>query len=132
ENPPAPNAANHGLRTNGRNLPALHPFPRQADMEAAGQSRLPREMFWLMEGRHGHPSTMYPGGTGTVATPQVFTDYLSRLIHVTDFVKEAVPLNDDLFDFFYQALPGYEEVGRRRVLLGCWGAFQDAQACDYR
>ena len=30
------------------------------------------------------------------------------------------------------ALPGYEEVGRRRVLLGCWGAFQDAQNCDYR
>jgi hydrogenase large subunit len=43
-----------------------------------------------------------------------------------------VPLNDDLFDFFYEALPGYEEVGRRRVLLGCWGAFQDAEACDYR
>ena len=34
-------------------------------------------------------------------------------------------MNDDVFDFFYEALPGYEEVGRRRILLGCWGAFQD-------
>ena len=41
-------------------------------------------------------------------------------------------MNDDVFDFFYEALPGYEEVGRRRILLGCWGAFQNAQVCDYR
>jgi hydrogenase large subunit len=43
-----------------------------------------------------------------------------------------VPLHDDLFDFFYQALPGYERVGQRRVLLGCWGAFQNPEACDFR
>ena len=48
-----------------------------------------------------------------------------------EFVKRIVPLHDDLFDFFYEALPGYEEVGRRRVLLGCWGSFNDPEACDY-
>jgi hydrogenase large subunit len=48
-----------------------------------------------------------------------------------DFVKKIVPMNDDVFDFFYQALPGYEEVGRRRVLLGCWGSFQNPDVCDY-
>ena len=41
-------------------------------------------------------------------------------------------MNDDIFDFFYEALPGYEEVGRRRMLLGCWGAFQNPDVCDYR
>jgi hydrogenase large subunit len=40
-------------------------------------------------------------------------------------------MHDDLFDFFYEALPGYEEVGRRRVLLGCWGAFQDPAVCNF-
>ncbi|MFE9174612.1 nickel-dependent hydrogenase large subunit, partial [Streptomyces kebangsaanensis] len=30
------------------------------------------------------------------------------------------------------ALPGYEEVGRRRILLACWGAFQNPDTCDYR
>jgi len=64
-------------------------------------------------------------------SPQVFTDYLSRLIRFLDFAKKAVPLNDDVFNFFYDALPGYEEVGRRRVLLGCWGSFNDPEACDY-
>jgi hydrogenase large subunit len=85
-----------------------------------------------MEGRHVHPSTLYPGGVGTVATPQLFSDYLTRLIKFLDFVKKAVPLNDDLFDFFYEALPGYEQVGNRRVMLGCWGSFQDPAVCDYR
>jgi hydrogenase large subunit len=67
-----------------------------------------------------------------VATPQLFTDYLTRLLRFLDFAKKAVPMNDDVFDFFYEALPGYEEVGRRRILLGCWGSFQDPDACDYR
>ena len=81
----------------------------------------PRDVC-LMEGRHVHPSTLYPGGVGTVATPQLFTDYLVRLTRCLDFVKRAVAMNDDVFDFFYEALPGYEEVGRRRTMLGCWGA----------
>ncbi len=31
-------------------------------------------------------------------------------------------------------MPGYEEVGNRRILLGCWGSFQDPEVCnfDYR
>ena len=94
-------------------------------------SRLTREMFCLMEGRHVHPSTLYPGGVGTVPTAQLFTDYLVRLMKYVEFMKKVVPLHDDLFDFFYEALPGYEEVGRRRVLLGCWGSFNDPDVCDY-
>ena len=42
-----------------------------------------------------------------------------------------MPLHDDLFDFFYEALPGYEEVGQRRILLGCWGSFNNPDVCDY-
>jgi hypothetical protein len=30
-----------------------------------------------------------------------------------EFMKKCVPLHNDLFDFFYEALPGYEEVGLR-------------------
>ena len=91
----------------------------------AAMSRMTREMFCLMEGRHVHPSTLYPGGVGTVATIQLFTDYLVRLMKYVEFMKKVVPLHDDLFDFFYEALPGYEKVGQRRILLGCWGSFND-------
>ena len=128
----APNAHVHGFRTIADIMRAFNPFEGQVYREALAMSRVTREMFCLMEGRHVHPSTLYPGGVGTVATPQVFTDYLTRLIKVMDFVKKAIPMNDDVFDFFYDALPGYEEVGRRRVLLGCWGGFMDPDTVDYR
>src|SRR4051812_39927716 len=111
-------------------------------------------MVCVVEGGDVHPSTIYPGGAGThappsrvsadptprlraaafvtrEATPTLFTDYLSRLLRCFDFIKSAVAMNDDVFDFFYEALPGYEEVGRRRVLLGCWGAFNNPEHVDY-
>jgi hydrogenase large subunit len=66
-----------------------------------------------------------------VPTVQLFTDYLVRLMKYVEFMKKVVPLHDDLFDFFYDALPGYEKVGERRVLLGCWGSFNNPDVCDY-
>jgi hydrogenase large subunit len=128
----APHAEIHGHRTIADIMRSYNPFTGSTYQEALAMSRITREMFCLMEGRHVHPSTVYPGGVGTVPTPQLFTDYLVRLLRCFDFIKRAVAMNDDVFDFFYEALPGYEEVGRRRVLLGCWGALQDPSAVDYR
>ena len=108
-------------------MTALNPFTGSFYLEALQMSRMTREMFCLMEGRHVHPSTLYPGGVGTVPTVQLFTDYIVRLMKYVEFMKKVVPLHDDLFDFFYEALPGYEEVGRRRILLGCWGSFNDPE-----
>ena len=127
----APHANIHGYRTIADIMRALNPFTGDYYREALNVSRYTREMFCLMEGRHVHPSTLYPGGVGTVPTVQLFTDYLVRLMRYIEHVKKAVPLHDDLFDFVYEALPGYEEVGRRRILLGCWGSFQNPDVCDY-
>jgi hydrogenase large subunit len=121
----------HGFRTIADIMRALNPFTGSFYREALQMSRMTREMFCLMEGRHVHPSTLYPGGVGTVPTIQLFTDYLVRLMKYVEFMKKVVPLHDDLFNFFYDALPGYEEVGRRRVLLGCWGSFNNPAVCDY-
>jgi len=127
----APHASLHGFRTIADIMTALNPFTGSFYRETLQMSRMTREMFCLMEGRHVHPSTLYPGGVGTVPTVQLFTDYLVRLMKYVEFMKRVVPLHDDLFDFFYEALPGYEEVGKRRILLGCWGSFQDPNYCDY-
>ena len=128
----APNARIHGHKTIADIMRALNPFTGAFYREALQMSRLAREMFCLMEGRHVHPSTLYAGGVGTVPSVQLFTDYLVRLMKYIEFMKRVVPLHDDLFDFFYEALPGYEEVGRRRVMLGCWGSFQDPNSCDFQ
>src|SRR6202165_4842257 len=128
----SPHAADHGYRTIGDIMRSLNPIEGDFYREALAVSRTTREMFCLMEGRHVHPSTLYPGGVGTVATVHLFTDYLTRLMRYVEFMKKVVPLHDDLFDFFYQALPGYEKVGERRVLLGCWGSLNDPEFCDFK
>jgi hydrogenase large subunit len=127
----APHANLHHYRTIADIMSALNPFTGEFYREALVMSRMTREMFCLMEGRHVHPSTLYPGGVGTVPTQQLFTDYVVRLMKYVEFMKKVVPLHDDLFDFFYEALPGYEKVGQRRILLGCWGSFNDPEVCDY-
>ncbi|CAA9480629.1 MAG: [Ni/Fe] hydrogenase, large subunit MSMEG_2719 [uncultured Solirubrobacterales bacterium] len=121
----------HGYRTIGDIMRAFNPFTGEVYKEALMISRVSREMFCLMEGRHVHPSTLYPGGVGTQPVPTTFTEYLSRLLRCLDFIKKGVAMNDDVFDFWYEALPGYEEVGRRRIQLGCWGAFQDPDVVSY-
>src|SRR5437764_8655613 len=130
-NTEAPHAAEHGYRTIGDIMRSLNPLEGEFYREALQVSRSTREMFCLMEGRHVHPSTLYPGGVGTVATVQLFTDYLTRLTRYVEFMKRCVPMHDDLFDFFYEAIPGYEEVGRRRIMLGCWGSLNDPEYCDF-
>ena len=132
ENTPAPHANLHGYATVADIMRALNPFTGAFYREALQVSRYTREMFCLMEGRHCHPSTLYPGGVGTVPTVQLFSDYLVRLMRYVEFMKRVVPLHDDLFDFFYEALPGYEHVGERRILLGCWGSFQNPETCDFK
>ena len=127
----APNAALHGYRTIADIVTALNPFTGAFYRETLMVSRYTREMFCLMEGRHVHPSTLYPGGVGTVATVQLFTDYLVRLARYAEFMKKCLPLHEDLFNFWYDALPGYEKVGYRRTLLGCWGSFNNPDVCDY-
>ncbi len=127
----APHAGEHGYRKIADIMRALNPFTGEFYREALHMSRLTREMFCLMEGRHVHPSTLYPGGVGTVPSVQLFTEYLVRLMKYVEFMKRVVPLHDDLFDFFYKALPGYEKVGQRRILLGCWGSWNDPDVCDY-
>ncbi len=85
---------------------SLNPLEGEFYREALQVSRSTREMFCLMEGRHVHPSTLYPGGVGTTPTVQLFTDYLTRLMRYVEFMKRVVPMHNDLFDFFYEALPG--------------------------
>ena len=100
---------------------SLNPFSGEFYREALQVSRYTREMFCLMEGRHVHPSTLYPGGVGTTATIQLFTDYYTRLMRYVEFMKRVVPMHDDLFDFFYEAharLRGERSPARAARVLG--------------
>jgi hydrogenase large subunit len=89
---PAPHANEHGFRTIADIMRALNPFTGSFYLEASADEQDDREMFCLMEGRHVHPSTLYPGGVGTVPTVQLFTDYIVRLMKYVEFMKRVLPL----------------------------------------
>ena len=116
----APHADIHGHRTIADIMRSFNPFTGAMYKEALVQSRITREMFCLMEGDTSILRRFTRAGTGTVVTPQLFSDYFSRLLKFIDFAKKLVPMNDDLFNILsLQAMPGYEQVGNRRILLGC-------------
>src|SRR6516165_5428296 len=92
----APHAKDHGYRTIADIMHALNPFEGEFYRETLQVSRYTREMFCLMEGRHVHPSTLYPGGVGTVPSIQVFTDYMVRLAHYAVFVTPGIVVDGEL------------------------------------
>ena len=57
---------------------------------------------------------LYPGGVGTVPTNSTIHRLPRPADEVCGVYEEGSAAHDDLFDFFYQALPGDEQVGQRR------------------
>ena len=88
---------------------ALNPFTGEFYLETLQVARYTREMYCLFGGRHTHPSTIMPGGCSAHITHQTMTDYYVRLMRYFEYVKRTVPMHDDLYDFFYEALPGLRE-----------------------
>ncbi len=128
----APHSDIHGHKTIADIMRALNPFTGSFYLETLQVSRYTREMYCLFGGRHTHPSTIMPGGCSADITHQTCTDYYVRLMRYMDYVKRTVPMHDDLYDFFLEALPGYDKVGYRDTDLICWGAFDDPEFVDYR
>jgi len=131
ENTSAPHRDIHGYATIADIMRALNPFTGSFYLETLQVARYTREMYCLFGGRHTHPSTIMPGGCSTHITHQTITDYYVRLMEYIDYCKRSIPMHDDLYDFFYEALPGYEQVGFRETDLVCWGCFDDPEVVDY-
>ena len=131
ESTPAPGSDVHGYKTIADIMRALNPFTGDFYLETLQVARYTREMYCLFGGRHTHPSTIMPGGVSVDITHQTCTDYYVRLMRYIDYVKRAVPMHDDLYDFFLQELPGYDMVGYRDTDLVCWGYFDDPDYVDY-
>ena len=130
ESTAAPGQDVHGYKTIADIMRALNPFTGDFYLEALQVARYTREMYCLFGGRHAHPSTIMPGGVSVDITHQTCTDYYVRLMPATS-TTSAVPMHDDLYDFFLQELPGYDMVGYRDTDLVCWGYFGDPDYVDY-
>src|SRR5438093_856704 len=63
--------------------------------------------------------------------PPALAEWIINLGEAAEYMFDHNLFQDNLVDCVYEALPGYEAVGRRRVLLGCWGSFQNPESCDF-
>ena len=121
-NTEAPHAGDHGYRTIGDIMRSLNPLEGEFYREALQVSRSTREMFCLMEGRHVHPSTLYPGGVGhggDGAAVHRLPDPADALRGVHEAGRAACTTTCSTSST--RRCPAYENVGRRRVaawLLG--------------
>ena len=111
----SPHGDIHGYKTIADIMRALNPFTGEFYLETLQVARYTREMYCLFGGRHTHPSTIMPGGVSADITHQTCTDYYVRLMRYVDYCKRTVPMHDDIYDFFLQELPGYDDVGLRRT-----------------
>lgn len=112
-------------------MDALNPLTGKLYLEALQVTRIAREMFSLMLGRYPHPSTLVPGGVTTTVTPDLFTNYLTRMIKVYDWAKIMALVWEDIINFWYNVKPEYEEVGRfSKVNLICGGIYDDPEIAE--
>jgi hydrogenase large subunit len=126
----AANAGTHGLPTLAAIMSGLNPLRGHLYLEALDITRAAREIASLILGKYPHPSTIFPGGLGVEATPQLFNQVLGRIVRLLDYAKKVAALWDDLVEFFLAALPEYRRVGERRANLLSLGIWDDPDAYD--
>ena len=126
----APHAGTHGLPTVAEIMRGLNPLNGTLYLEALQITRHAREVASLMLGKYPHPSTIFPGGLGIEASPQVFNQVLGRIVHLLDYANKVAAIWDDLVEFFVAEVPDYQRVGERRVNLICTGIWDDPEVYD--
>ena len=128
----APHAGDHGYKTIGDIMRALNPLEGDFYREALQISRYTREMFCLMEGRARPSVHALPGrrrhGRDRAAVHRL-PDPADALRRVHEALRAAARRPVRLL--LHRACPGYEKVGQRRILLGCWGSLNDPEYCDF-
>lgn len=124
----APRAELHGLPTIAEIMRGLNP-PRGDLFSAAWQMlRVAREIAAMLFGKYPHPTTLFPGGVGSEADKEFFTQILGRVNQLIDFAKRVVALWNDLVDFFYEAEPRYQQVGATPANFLSLGLWDDPEA----
>ena len=112
ESTPAKNADLHGYKTIGAIMTDLNPLTGKLYLEALKMTRVAREAYVLLGGKYPHPETIIPGGVTTTLTTTTFNEFYLRVQQFFDYAKKCVGIWDDVYDFFYECDPRYQECGR--------------------
>ncbi len=120
----------HGYRTIGALMDDLNPLTGHLYVEALHMTRLAREAYVLICGKYPHPQTIVPGGMSSTVTLTVMNEMFVRLAQFFDYSKKIAGIWDDITEFFYDANPRYQDVGRRRANMIDTGIFDHPDAYD--
>ena len=112
ESTPAKNADLHGYKTIGAIMTDLNPLTGKLYLEALKMTRVAREAYVLLGGKYPHPETIIPGGVTTTLTTTTFNEFYLRVQQFFDYAKKCAGIWDDVYDFFYECDPRYQECGR--------------------
>jgi hydrogenase large subunit len=132
ERAPARGVMTHGFATVGALMEGLTALRGPLFLEALQVTRHAREIATLMLGKYPHPSTIFPGGLGISADPDVFNQVLARIVRLSDYAKKVVAVWDDVVDFFLAEVPAYARVGARPANLLSTGIWDDPEHYDAR
>jgi hydrogenase large subunit len=127
---PAKNERVHGYRTIGEIMTDLNPLTGRLYLEALGMTRVAREAYVLLGGKYPHPQSVVPGGVSVTVTPSVMNEFYLRLQKFFDYSQKVVGIWDDVFDFFLEADPRYEDCGVRPANMADTGVWDRPDAYD--
>jgi len=102
----------HGYKTIGAIMTDLNPLTGKLYLEALKMTRVAREAYVLLGGKYPHPETIIPGGVTTTLTTTTFNEFYLRVQQFFDYAKKCAGIWDDVYDFFYECDPRYQECGR--------------------
>lgn len=127
---PAPGADVHGYARVGDIMTDLNPLTGGLYLEALHMTRVAREAYVTIGAKYPHPETVIPGGMSTTISITALNEYFQRLQKFFDYGRKVVAIWDDIVDFFYDADPRYQDVGKRPANLIDTGIWDDPFAYD--
>jgi hydrogenase large subunit len=119
----APGRGTHGYERISEIMTALTRIDGELYLEALRMARTAREAYVLIGGKYPHPQTIVPGGVSSTIDTSDLNGMLLRIVKFLDYAQRVVAVWDDVIDFFYEAEPGYRELGaspENFIDLGQW------------
>lgn len=114
---PAKHKALHGYATVGAILTDLNPLTGKLYLEALQMTRVAREAYVHLGGKYPHPETIVPGGVTTTINTSTLNEFYAKIQQFFDYAKKCIGVWDEVFDFFYECDPKFQDCGRRPATM---------------
>jgi len=120
----------HGYKKIADIMRDLNPLVGKLYVEALQMTRVAREAYCLIGGKYPHPQSVIPGGMSVTINISVMNELYLRLQKFFDYSRKVVGIWDDVYDFFLESNPQYEQCGMRPATMADSGVWDRIDAYD--